>query len=53
MTSDGVLQLAHRFGDLFRRVAGSDSSLRDEASRRQRHWYQAPGRHLLSVAIVT
>jgi hypothetical protein len=43
----GVLKLATGFGELFRRVAGSVCSVRREAARRGRRWYQAPGGRLL------
>jgi hypothetical protein len=49
MNSASLVQLATGFGELFRRVAGSDRSVRREAARRHRCWYQAPGRKLLDV----
>jgi hypothetical protein len=51
LTSSGVLKLASGFGELFRRLAGSDARLRHEAARRARRWYQAPGRRWLGQAV--
>ena len=49
LTSSSVVRLASGFGELFHRVAGSDRTLRREAARRHRHWYQAPGRKLFGA----
>ena len=42
---DHWLELAEKFGSLFKRAAGSSVALSSEADRRDQNWLQAPGKH--------
>lgn len=42
---DHWLDLAEKFGSLFKRAAGSSVSLSSESDRRDQNWFQAPGKH--------